>query len=516
MSFQPSPQQAEYFKWITDGSGSCILTAVAGSGKTTTLIEGLTLMGRPQKDTHRKQAIADKKFWADQPSIFFGAYNKKIAEEIQAKTSGLNLPGLKVSTMHAAGFGIWRQFARNVKVDENKCRTIYRELYPEQSDLMMAVLQLVSLAKQSGFGACVTATSRTWADTIDHFSVDCGEYSEEVVIQMARAVLAESVRKDAEVIDFDDMIYAPLIHKSRPRAYDWVLIDEAQDTNASRRALALLMLKRGGRLVAVGDPHQAIYGFTGADADSLDLIAKAVSAKYIPLTVSYRCPQAVTALARTFVDHIQSHPGAPQGLVTSLKEHDGILTAAVVGDAILCRFNAPIVTLAYRFIAQGTPAKIEGRDIGTNLKALARKWKVKKADTLIEKLENWQEKETVKLRIREKESLAVAVEDRVKCLMVLINRCLTLDPHCSDIVEAVCGQIDSLFADGTSNQRVVKLMSIHRSKGLEFKRVFWLQAGPSKWARKDWEHDCEANLAYVAITRAQEELYLVPMPPKEG
>jgi len=64
MSFQPSPQQADFFNWIKTGKGSCILEAVAGAGKTTTLIEALKLM---------------------QGRIFFGAYNKKIAEEIQAR-----------------------------------------------------------------------------------------------------------------------------------------------------------------------------------------------------------------------------------------------------------------------------------------------------------------------------------------------------------------------------------------------------------------------------------------------
>jgi len=38
--------------------------------------------------------------------------------------------------------------------------------------------------------------------------------------------------------------------------------------------------------------------------------------------------------------------------------------------------------------------------------------------------------------------------------------------------------------------------------------VFYLQTGESKWARKQWEKDQEQNLKYVAITRAQEKLFL--------
>ena len=495
-SFIPSPQQQQYFDWISNGSGSALLEAVAGSGKTTTLIQGLKLM---------------------KGDIFFGAYNKKIAEEIASKTSGLPLPGhLNVATMHSAGFSIWRRQAPRVKVDQNKVTGIFNSLIPNDSsehELLSPVVQLVSLAKQAAFGAVRIASEHDWLNLVDHFSVDCRE-REDVVVALAKKILAASIAADTEIIDFDDMILAPLVHKCKcPKQYDWVLIDEAQDTNASRRALALLMLKRGGRLVAVGDPHQAIYGFTGADSDALELIASAVSAIRIPLTVSYRCPQTVTALARTWVNHIESHPSASKGSVQQLKSHELLYTEAHPGDAILCRFNAPIIGLAYGFIAEGIPAKIEGRDIGKNLQALARRWRVKTPSVLIDKLAEYQDRETTKLRVRQKESLAVAVEDKVRCLLVLIDRCVRLDSNVKDIVSAVCAEIDNLFGDNVGKEFVL-FSTIHKSKGREWKRVFWLQSEPPKWVRKDWERQTELNLNYVACTRAMSELYLVPAPLK--
>jgi DNA helicase-2/ATP-dependent DNA helicase PcrA len=491
--FIPSPQQQQYFDWIQNASGSALLEAVAGSGKTTTLIQGLRLM---------------------KGDIFFGAYNKKIAEEIASKAP--NLSNLNVATMHSAGFSIWRRSAPRVKVDQNKCTGLFNSMVPNDStdhELLSPVIQLVSLAKQAAFGAVRVASEHDWLNLVDHFSVDCRE-QEDKVVALAKRILAASINDDVNTIDFDDMILAPLIHKCKSvKQYDWVLIDEAQDTNASRRALALLMLKRGGRLVAVGDPHQAIYGFTGADSDALELIAQAVSAVRIPLTVSYRCPQTVTALARTWVNHIESHPAAPQGSVTKLASHDLLYTQAHPGDAILCRFNAPIIGLAYGFIAEGVPAKIEGRDIGNNLKVLARRWRVKTPSVLIDKLAEYQDRETTKLRVRQKESLAVAVEDKVRCLQVLIERCVRLDPQVKDIVSAVCAEIDNLFGDNVGKEFVL-FSTIHKSKGREWARVFWLQSEPPKWVRKDWEHQTEKNLSYVACTRAMSELYLVPTPPK--
>jgi superfamily I DNA/RNA helicase len=482
--FKPSPQQSDFFSWVEKDNGSCVLEAVAGSGKTTTLIHSLGLM---------------------KGSIFFGAYNKKIAEEIATKVPK-ELRNVKVSTMHAAGFGIWGRCQRGLKVDANKCRDIFRKNFDQDNYFLEgSVLSLVSYAKQAGLGILEPATGTAgWERLIDHFNVDTFE-EDDKLITIAKKVLQISITLDNSLIDFDDMIYAPLVHKAKATQYDWVLIDESQDTNPSRRALALLMLKRGGRLVAVGDRHQAIYGFTGADSDSMQKIADAVSAKYLPLTVTYRCPQAVVREAQKYVSHINAHESAIEGSVSTVK--GSLVKMAKPGDAILSRFNAPIVQMVYQFIAEGIPAKVEGREIGIALKVLARRWKVRSFALLVEKLTAFQEKETTKFRIKEKESQAVAVEDKVKCLMTLINRVMKIDPKTKDPITRLCEEIDNIFADNISN-KVVLLSTIHKSKGREWKNVYWLQTGESKWARKDWEIECEKNLKYVAITRAQENLYL--------
>lgn len=482
--FKPSPQQEAFFQWIEKSSGSCVLEAVAGSGKTTTLIEALKLM---------------------QGTIFFGAYNKKIAEEIKEKAP--KKAGLNVSTMHAAGFAAWRKVAPRVVIDSNKCRNIYRMTYQseEMKPLEGAILALVSYAKQAALGLNGSAADDSkWFDLIDHFNVDCLE-KDELVVRSAKKILEISVANDTKIIDFDDMIFSPLVHNVKVQEYDWVLIDEAQDTNASRRALALSMLKRGGRLVAVGDRHQAIYGFTGADADALDLIAAAVSAVQMPLTVTYRCPKLVVAEAQKYVSHIIAHETAPQGEVIQFK--GDITKSAKPGDAILCRFNAPIIELVYKFIGNGVAAKVEGREIGTSMKTLVNRWKVRSFYDLIERLNNYKERETSKLRAKEKESQAVAVEDKVNCLKVIIKRVEGIDPKCSNPASRICQEIDSIFDDNV-NAKCVLLSTIHKSKGREWDNVYFLQTGPSKWARMDWELEQEQNLLYVAVTRSKSVLYM--------
>lgn len=486
----PSPQQQALYDWIDTGSGSCVLEAVAGAGKTTTLIQAL---GRMQGD------------------IFFGAYNKGIAEELKARAPEKR--GLDISTMHAAGFRYWRRVAPRVKVDGNKCRDIFRsasDRYPLYKMLEPPVLKLVGLAKQAGLGALKPADEANFADLIDHFDLEVPrsvEGSEQVslAIKLARKVLMISTEQDIEKVDFDDMIYAPLFHDARVWEHDWVLIDEAQDTNATRRALALRMLKRGGRLVAVGDRHQAIYGFTGADSDALDLIGDAVSATRLPLTTTFRCPKRVVEYAQQWVSHINAADTAPEGSVTEGALKD-LSKLAKPGDAVLCRFNAPLLTNVYAFIAAGIPAKVEGREIGEGLKVLARRWKVSNLAQLTKYVDDYCEAEAGKLRAKEKESKAAALEDKVACLRVIINRVMTLDPNGGP--DAVCSEIDKLFGDNVTD--VVVFSSIHKSKGREWHRVIWLQTGPSGWARKEWEQGQEVNLCYVAATRAKAELVLVP------
>ncbi len=490
MPFKASPLQENYFTWIKTGVGSAVVEAVAGSGKTTTLVMGLTFM---------------------EGSKFFGAYNKKIAVEIESKTNSLGISQLTVSTMHAAGFKAWRNFANNVKVDDKKCRGIFRDACsrnPQYGPFEDAVLSLVSLAKQSAFGVAAAATRADWEQLITHYSIDCLE-DDELCIKLAFKVLQASISIDHQVIDFDDMIYAPLIHKSRIAKYDWVLVDEAQDTNAARRLLALAMMKSTSRMVAVGDEHQAIYGFTGADADALRLITAATSATKLPLTVSYRCPQAVVAYARRFVTHIEAHPEAPQGEVAELNVSQ-LATTAVVGDAILCRFNAPIVKQAYAFVAKGIPAKVEGREIGEGLKKLATRWKAKTFDALLKRLDEYEEREIAKAQAKEQNARVSSIEDSVTCLRIIIDRVLKVGSAGTPST-LVCAEIDSIFGDDISKGPHVLLSTIHKSKGREWHNVFWLQTGPSKFARLAWELEQENNLCYVAVTRAQTKLILVNM-----
>lgn len=511
-----SPQQQGFLDWAKNGVGSCVLIAVAGAGKTTVLLAAGEAMSG---------------------GIAYVAYNKDIVEETKAKLAerGIDWKKMQAGTAHSFGFSALRKQLGDVKVDGYKVANILDATFSTPDEDMSAaefqklqelekyksnIQQLVSLAKQGIFGVGNSdhENEAAWFAIADHhdiFDFDDEDKKPPVerIVQLAMKVLQWSNANDA-VIDFDDMIYLPLLYRARFWQFDVVMVDEAQDTNKARRALVRALVKRGGRVIAVGDPAQAIYGFTGADSDALELIKQDFNAIELPLTVSYRCPQNVVKFAQQWVSHIQAAPTAPQGAVSEttledfLKRNDLDKNAAV-----LSRTNAPNVDLAFNLIRRGVPCRIEGRDIAQQIVKMMTRWKVKTLDQLDKKLVKHLERETTKLLAAKKEVQLARLQDTVETIKVVMDECRKAKQY--NIEDAVA-RINALFGDDVKG--VLVLSSIHKSKGREWETVFWLDrlgTCPSKWARQDWQQQQERNLQYVAATRAKANLIEIIVPPKE-
>ena len=141
-------------------------------------------------------------------------------------------------------------------------------------------------------------------------------------------------------------------------------MDEAQDLTPARRATTMLLGSRG-RILAVGDEAQAIYGFAGGESDSIAKIRENMRAagafEQFALSISRRCPKAVIrfVVANTRVKDIEAAPDAEEGLVST----DVIFSEDLrpgPGDAILCRLNAPLLRLAFALVLRGIAVKITG------------------------------------------------------------------------------------------------------------------------------------------------------------
>jgi superfamily I DNA/RNA helicase len=300
-------------------------------------------------------------------------------------------------------------------------------------------------------------------------------------------------------------------------------VDEVQDLNLSRRLLAMRMAGNTGRIIAVGDHNQAIYGFTGADSDSMDQLKASLSAHELPLTMTYRCPKAVVREAQRWVPDFQAHDSNPEGVVRSIPFlaqvdsegnklspdfQDEQLTKE---DAILCRNTKPLVELAYNLIRRGIACRVEGREIGQGLITMARRWKVVRLDAFKNKVQSWRDREVTKYQAKGKEDMIQGVEDKADTIICLIDALMAEGKTTVAEFETF---VTNLFGDTKEGEtpKVVTLSTVHKSKGREWKRVFILGMNkfmPSRYAKKDWQMQQEYNLMYVAVTRSMFELVYV-------
>jgi superfamily I DNA/RNA helicase len=272
----PSPYQQAIFDFITSGSGSAIINAVAGSGKTTTIVEAAKLL-RPGGTN------------------VFLAFNKSIATELQSR-----LPYyVQAATFHSTCLAAFRKTINpKVKIDAAKSKWLAQDnaLIPERDfwKIFPYIEKLVSFAK------CSTLQPQDvdFSAVVDHHDLDDPPAN---AFSLASKLLELSFA-DTTRVDFDDMLWLTWHHNARfmPPA-DFVFVDEAQDLSGIQHALLTRMLKPSGRLIAVGDRHQAIYGFRGAECDGMDMLRDAFNATELPLSVSYRCSKAVVAHANNIL-----------------------------------------------------------------------------------------------------------------------------------------------------------------------------------------------------------------------
>lgn len=323
---------------------------------------------------------------------------------------------------------------------------------------------------------------------------------------------------EAEVISVEpwlnrkhDYVYDLTVKDTHCYFAHGLLVHNCQDTNPVQRALLHLALKDGGRLYAVGDERQAIYGFRGASADAMRLIAQEFRASELPLTVSYRCAHAVVERAQTWVPYIESHEAAPTGAV-----EDDVPLHAALGrlspqDVVLCRQTAPLVSVAYGLIARGRACRILGREIGEGLINLIEQQRARGLDRLVKKLEDWREREMARFIAKGEEGRAEAVADRVDCILVIAQAL----PETERTVPALVARIQGMFADPRRGevQTILTLATVHKAKGKEWGTVLILRPElmPSRAARQEWQEEQEVNLMYVAATRAKQRLiYALP------
>lgn len=239
--------------------------------------------------------------------------------------------------------------------------------------------------------------------------------------------------------------------------------------------------------------HNCIYSFMGSNLDSLQAIKNAPNTVTLPLSMTYRCAQDIVAEAcKVFPDGIVAAPGAVKGFVG-----DGTFKDAQEGDFILCRNNAPLVDAFITLLRQGKKCTILGKEFGDELVSLIDSvedvWGLEQVlENMISKLQKKGVKSPTKCEAYDK-------------LNEKVNVLLSLYEYFGDL-ETVRSRIYDIFVENAS--RGITLSTIHKSKGLEADRIFFLQPEllPSKYATTELALYAEKCLQFVAITRARKSL----------
>jgi superfamily I DNA/RNA helicase len=263
----------------------------------------------------------------------------------------------------------------------------------------------------------------------------------------------------------------------------------------------------GGRCIIVGDKNQAIYGFRGADSNSIKMFEERLSQgereiAHFPLTITWRCPMAVVKEANRYVLEFNAHQNAPMGTVNENSPFN-----PQRNDMVLCRYNAPLVSAFYDLITQGKSAYILGRDMTKGLINAVNKITKNKhmgVEEFWALFQNDFEFNYARLLDDGKDNQAFALEDKKDCISIFVKRATT--------VGGVIEEIKKVF--DASNDGEIMLSTVHKAKGLEADNVYILATERMPHPKGNLE---ENNICYVAITRAKKNLfYCGPKPGKIG
>lgn len=525
--YTPNAEQQAFLDDVASGRGSTILSSRAGTGKTATILSALSRLPRQQRG-----------------EVVLVAFSSDIAKVLKAKAP----PGVEVRTMHSLGYRACLKAFGSLEVDKYRGQNIARQVSgadedPRLTDYAWSLHRVTSHCK-----SVLAVEPQEIDQVIDALSPDhpeepseqmqcplckvrrpylqgftregepCGHagcqgamalttydprpcFIEQVIECLDRATYdlydsdIEGEPKERgypRSVDFDDQCFLPVRMNLKLQKFAWVFCDEAQDLNAVQHRLVVGTLARGGRFFGVGDPYQAIYRFRGATSGALDKLREETSAKELKMTMTYRCGQAIVREARRYVPDFQAAPEQHEGSVEEVPV-SRMLAEASAGDFILSRTNAPLLGICLDFIRERRRANIKGRDIGARLNALVRRSKATTIEELRRWVDEWASRESE--RLLQKGDSDSNVQDTRECLLVIVEG--------AKDVSSVQGTIVRMFDDDDDEGRIT-LSTTHRAKGMERRRV-WMLRDTYRPGRSEEE----TNLTYVAVTRANDQLFYV-------
>jgi DNA helicase-2/ATP-dependent DNA helicase PcrA len=358
---------------VTHAEGPLLILAGAGSGKTRVITRRVAYLLHSGVRASNLLAIT---------------FTNKAAGEMRARVEQL-VPGNRVwiSTFHSLGARLLRQYADRLGFDRNF--TIYD--MDDRAKLVKDALEASGIDNvkfsPDRIGAAISK-AKNQLITPPQYERTATDFFTQTVAKVYP--LYERRLRAANAMDFDDLLYllALALQKNEDlraeldRRFQYVLIDEYQDTNLAQYEIARRLSLNYPNLCVVGDPDQSIYKWRGSDIKNiLDFERDFPDARVITLSKNYRSTKAILHAASTLISHnkhrkkkslvTDNEQGEPVRVLTfdnGLDEAEGVVLrikeAVQAGrfkysdHAIFLRINALTRSLESAFVKHGVPYQI--------------------------------------------------------------------------------------------------------------------------------------------------------------
>lgn len=565
----PSVYQSNILDKLLHSLCHLFIEALAGCGKTETLVWLV-------KQMLRHGLMKGKQ-------VVYLAFNKSIQEELVKKLIGTGCPAM---TTHAFGLQMLKKnfkelekagasVVQNSKTSDLFLQMLAIDLFGDVSAMSLKkvkktdhykvrkpVLSLVGFIKnwaiiptlnqEGGYDFSPEQFQKILGFFKEYQISTPDKFTKEQLADYACRVTCMSIPLPGDAltrVSFDDMLYLPLALGLDFPKYDLVLTDESQDFNEAQEQFLFNLAGKGARCIVVGDQHQAIYRFRGADSKAFLRIKETLAktpqgVESCELPINYRSDEAIIEHARQWVPNLQGRGvalGQQKGEVVFETTYSQALQwANNSGEeefAFLCRINVPLVVTAYQLIAQGKRVCIIGRQaIASPMLAIIEdlcgtpdrfgnvpehytdRITDRKAPSgavveegLLTRLAAYYRSQAAKLSEEKHEQALEDLTNNVDCIEIIAGRVQ------QDSVKAVVKEIESLFVEKPDDKGTIKLSTVHRAKGLEWDTVLILcpnlMPHPNVKPNEDgsWSEDQqqEENLQYVASTRAKHKLHYI-------
>lgn len=360
--FRANQQQAAAIAH-TDGPAAFI--AAAGTGKTAILVQRLARL------------IADERVAPEK--ILCVTFTRAAADEMEKRAlkalkargyAAKDVKGLRVVTFHGLGHHMlreklqWTPQQLNQRLVSGEPRQWLAEdiIRPWSSNRsrgmnwdidILTVLGAVDRAKEDQIKAEKSADFFRQYLGIEH---DLAERYQEFFVRY------EQTKHKEKLYDLSDLIYVPLalldssptFRKNWQGRYQYLQVDETQDTNPSQYRLVQYLAEPAQNVVVVGDPDQAIYQFRGASPEASILSFRSMypQGKIYPIEENYRSTPQILRAANSLIAHNDITPGFEKQLRPTLPD------------------GAPVIVTAY----DDQEAEAEG--IANRIAELSRQWKL--------------------------------------------------------------------------------------------------------------------------------------------